>query len=122
MISMAALYTNAPTSNNATYQPLNPFYWRQDIARLDFRATDRNSIYFRWLHDNYDLVDPYGTFNASSLPNTPTRRQRSLRLRHSGCGHQRLHRLPWTGRGIPDVAYGRHRDLRQHDLPARQTD
>ncbi|MCL4401376.1 MAG: carboxypeptidase regulatory-like domain-containing protein, partial [Acidobacteria bacterium] len=32
--------------------------------------------YFRWLHDNYDLVDPYGTFNASALPTTPTARNR----------------------------------------------
>jgi hypothetical protein len=76
MIQKAALYTNTPTGNNATFQVLNPFKWREDIYRMDFRATEKNSVYFRWLHDHYDLVDPYGTFNASALPNTPTARNR----------------------------------------------
>ena len=76
MIQKAALYTNTPTGNNATFQVLNPFNWREDIYRMDFRATEKNSIYFRWLHDNYDLVDPFGTFNSSALPNTPTARNR----------------------------------------------
>jgi hypothetical protein len=76
MIQRAALYTNTPTSNNATFQVLNPFNWRQDYYRMDYHATDHNTVYFRWLHDNYDLVDPYGTFNASALPNTPTARNR----------------------------------------------
>ncbi len=76
MIQRAALYTNTPTSNNSTFQVLNPFNWRQDLVRIDYHATDNNSVYFRWLHDNYDLVDPFGTFNASALPNTPTARNR----------------------------------------------
>jgi hypothetical protein len=76
MIKMAALYTNTPTSNNATFQVLNPFNWREDIYRMDYQVTDRNKLYFRWLHDHYDLVDPFGTFNSSALPNTPTARNR----------------------------------------------
>ena len=76
MIKYAALYTNLPASNNAIYQVLNPFNWRQDIARLDYRPTDSHSIYFRWLHDRYDLIDPFGTFNSSQLPSTPTARNR----------------------------------------------
>jgi hypothetical protein len=76
MAQQAALFTNTPTSNNTTFQVLNPFNWRQDIARVDYRITDSNNIYFRWIHDNYDLVDPFGTFNASQLPNTPTARNR----------------------------------------------
>src|SRR5258708_35813560 len=76
MIKQAAFYSNTPTANNATYQVLNPFNWRQDILRVDYRPTNSNTVYFRWLHDNYDLVDPFGTFNSSQLPNTPTTRNR----------------------------------------------
>uniref|UniRef100_Q01QH6 TonB-dependent receptor n=1 Tax=Solibacter usitatus (strain Ellin6076) TaxID=234267 RepID=Q01QH6_SOLUE len=76
MIAKAAVYTDTPTTNNATFQVLNPFTWRQDIAKIDWRPNDKDYFYGRWIHDNYDLVDPYGTFNASSLPNTPTARNR----------------------------------------------
>jgi len=76
MIKKAAAYTNTPTSNNATFQVLNPFKWREDIYRIDFRPAEKHSLYFRWLHDHYDLVDPFGTFNSSALPNTPTARNR----------------------------------------------
>jgi hypothetical protein len=76
MIKQAAAYSSTPTSNNATFQVLNPFNWRQDIARIDYNINDKNTIYFRWIHDNYDLVDPFGTFNSSQLPNTPTARNR----------------------------------------------
>jgi hypothetical protein len=76
MIKQAAVYTNTPTGNNATFQVLNPFNWRQDIAKIDWHPNDKDYVYFRWLHDNYDLVDPFGTFNSSSLPTTPTQRNR----------------------------------------------
>jgi hypothetical protein len=76
MIQQAASFTDKPISNNAIYQVLNPFHWRQDILRVDYTVNDRNSVYFRWLHDSYDLVDPFGTFNASQLPTTPTARDR----------------------------------------------
>ena len=76
MIGKAALYTNTPTGNNATFQVLNPFNWRQDIVKLDWHPTDRDYVYGRWIHDNYDLIDPFGTFNSSALPNTPTLRNR----------------------------------------------
>jgi hypothetical protein len=76
MSTMASLYTNLPTSNNATYQAYNPFNWREDIARIDYRISDNQTLYFRYLHDNYNTIDPFGTFNGSSLPNTPTQRHR----------------------------------------------
>ncbi len=75
-IQRAALYTNTPTQNNTTFQVLNPFNWRQDYIKINYRMTDRQELYFRWIHDNYDLVDPFGTFNSSQLPNTPTQRNR----------------------------------------------
>lgn len=76
MTKYAASYTNLPGSNNTIFQVLNPFNSRQDIARVDYRITDNNNIYFRWLHDAYDLIDPFGTFTASQIPTTPTARNR----------------------------------------------
>jgi hypothetical protein len=76
MIQRAAAYSNTTTTNNATFQVLNPFNWREDIYRMDYRPNEKHGIYFRWLHDHYDLVDPFGTFNSSALPTTPTARNR----------------------------------------------
>src|SRR5580765_3209761 len=51
--------------------------WRYpDIAKIDWHPNDKDYVYLRWIHDNYDLVDPFGTFNSSALPNTPTLRNR----------------------------------------------
>jgi len=52
MINKAALYTNLPTTNNATFQVLNPFNWRQDIGKVDWRPNDKDYLYARWLHEN----------------------------------------------------------------------
>jgi hypothetical protein len=76
MIKYASRYVNTPTSNNATFQVLNPFNWREDIFRLDYQINDHQSLYFRYIHDNYNTIDPFGTFNASALPTTPTLRNR----------------------------------------------
>ncbi len=76
MSTLASLYTNTPVGNNATYQAFNPFNWREDIARVDYRINDKHSFYFRYLHDNYNTIDPFGTFGSSPLPNSPTQRHR----------------------------------------------
>jgi hypothetical protein len=76
MIKYAAAYSNTPTNNNATYQVLNPFNFREDIARVDWRPGDNHSVYIRYIHDNYNTIDPFGTFNGSALPTTPTLRNR----------------------------------------------
>ena len=66
-----------PTALNATFQPNNPFNWRQDLVRLDYRLNDKHSLYGRYLHDNFDLVDGFGTFvDGGVLPTTPTHRLR----------------------------------------------
>src|SRR5258705_552835 len=41
-----------PTVLTATFQPNNPFNWRQDLVRLDYRFNDKHSLYGRYLHDN----------------------------------------------------------------------
>ena len=81
-IKKAAIYTNTPPGNNATYQVLNPFNWRPDLLKIAWRPAERDAVSFRSIPDNYVPVDPYGTFNGSALPNTPTKRNRS------GCGPQ----------------------------------
>ena len=76
MIGMAALYSDTPTANNATYQLDFPFDWRQEILRFDYRLNADHSFYLRYLHDDYDLIEPRGTFIGAALPTIPTNRLR----------------------------------------------
>lgn len=76
METLAVFYVDTPTANNATFQQPNPFDYREDIVRIDYRINDKHSIYGRYLHDMYDLIDPFGTFINSPLPTIPTNRLR----------------------------------------------
>jgi Carboxypeptidase regulatory-like domain len=76
MISIASQYTDTPTGNNSTFQQFNPFEQRQDIIRIDWQMTDKQRVYGRYLHDEYDLLDPYGVFSGAPLPTVPTNRSR----------------------------------------------
>jgi hypothetical protein len=76
MIDLAAEYTNTATANNATFQQYNPFEQRQDIIRIDWQATGSQRVHGRYLHDEYDLLDPYGVFSGAPLPTVPTNRSR----------------------------------------------
>ena len=76
MIGRAAVYSNTPTTNNATYQLDFPFDWRQEIARVDYRHSSAHSLFFRYLHDSYDLIEPRGTFINANLPTISTNRIR----------------------------------------------
>jgi hypothetical protein len=76
MIQQAGVYSNTTTTNNATYQVLNPFSFREDIFRLDWHPAEKHSLFLRYLHDNYNTIDPFGSFTASALPTTPTARNR----------------------------------------------
>ena len=76
MEQLGASYINSPVANNLTLAPANPLNFREDIARIDYRLSDKNSLYGRWLQDYNQLVDPFGTFSSSNLPTTPTLRMR----------------------------------------------
>jgi hypothetical protein len=76
MEGLAVAYSDTPTANNATFQQPNPFNYREDNIRLDYRFNEKHSIYGRYLHDHYDLIDPFGTFINSQLPTIPTNRLR----------------------------------------------
>ncbi len=111
MEKLAASYTDTTTSNNATYQMSNPFSWREDIARLDYKYSDVHSFYFRYMHDNYNLVDPYGVFFGSQLPMTPTTRERpgyNYQLAHTWLPTAHIvnefkFNSSWNGQRIPMV-------------------
>ena len=76
MEKLAAFYSDTTAANNATFQQPNPFNFREDNIRIDYRINDKHTIYGRYLHDHYDLIDPYGTFIDSQLPTIPTNRLR----------------------------------------------
>lgn len=73
MEQVASSYTDAPTGNNTIFQFANPFNWRQDLVRIDYNINERHSVYGRYIHDQYDLIDP---FPVSGLPTTPINRVR----------------------------------------------
>ncbi len=84
--AMSALTVNTPIStvasaNNATFAVADPQRWREDIIRIDYHPAPQHALYLRYLHDNLNLVDAFGTFSPYSsstagLPTTPTTRIR----------------------------------------------
>jgi len=87
--AIAALYTSAaklsvqgalPTStntNNMTFNLATPFNIREDIIRVDEHANDKQSFYFRYLHDYVDIYAPFSTFGAAgAVPVDPDTRHR----------------------------------------------
>jgi Carboxypeptidase regulatory-like domain len=76
MQKLAVAYADTPTANNATFQQPGPFDWREDNVRIDYRFNTKHSLYGRYFHDNYNLIDPYGTFINSPLPTIPSNRLR----------------------------------------------
>ncbi|MEW6129928.1 MAG: carboxypeptidase regulatory-like domain-containing protein [Acidobacteriota bacterium] len=111
MEALAAAYTDTPTANNALYQQPNPFDVRQEIVRLDYRFNDSHSIYGRYIHDDYNLTAPFGTFIDSQLPTIPTNRRRpsfSYQVGHLWLINARLVNeakvnTSWNGQRIPPV-------------------
>jgi hypothetical protein len=118
MIDRALQFSNTPTSNNATYQLDFPFKSREDIARFDYRASDVNRFYLRYLHDMYDLVEPRGTFIGADLPTISTKRKRpgyGYQLGHSRVISPNLINdakvnASWNGQRIPPFGDSWRRD------------
>jgi hypothetical protein len=61
-LSAAGGLPTAATSNNVTFNLPNPLNLREDIARVDEHLNDKQSLYFRYLHDYVSISNPYGTF------------------------------------------------------------
>jgi hypothetical protein len=107
----AVSYADTPTANNALYREANPFHSREDLLRLDYRINSSHNVYGRYIHDKYDLIDPFGTFINSQLPTIPTNR---LRPGYSyQAGHTWMIRptlineakinAAWNGQRVPPV-------------------
>src|SRR6266478_5456111 len=111
MEKLAVAYADTTTANNATFQQPGPFDWREDNARLDYRFSEKHSIYGRYFHDYYNLIDPYGTFINSALPTIPSNRLRpgySVQLSYTWLIHPTLINeakinSTWNGQRIPPV-------------------
>ena len=109
-----ATFINQPIANNLTLYPLNPLNFREDILRLDYRLTDKHSLYGRWLQDANTLLDPFGTFSSSNLNTTPTNRNRP--------GESYLLSETWVA--TPHIVNEVHANatwVSQHILPAGNT-
>jgi hypothetical protein len=76
MAAAASSFDDRAVANNALFQGDNPFNFRQDLVRLDWQAAADHRVTVRVIHDNYDLIAPYGTFIDSQLPTSPTNRRR----------------------------------------------
>lgn len=74
--SEAGSYSDAPVANNAVYQLPQPFDFRQDILRLDYRFNERHNVFARYLHDINTLDNPFGISAGSELPTIPSQRTR----------------------------------------------
>jgi len=111
MEKLAVAYADSPTANNTIFQQPNPFNYREDNVRLDYRFNEKHSIYGRYLHDHYDLIDPYGTFITSQLPTIPTNRRRpgySVQISETWLVSPKLINeakinATWNGQRIPPV-------------------
>lgn len=109
MIGLAAQYTDQPIANNTVFQLDFPFDFRQDMLRIDYRQSQNQAFYLRYLHDKYDLVEPRGTFIGAAMPTIPTNRVRpgyGVQLAHTYIARQNLFNdmkvtASWNGQRIP---------------------
>ena len=73
MEQLATSYTDRAVGNNTVYQFPNPFNWREDLVRVDYVINPQNMLYGRFLHDDYNLIDPHP---LGGLPTVPINRVR----------------------------------------------
>ena len=85
-IGLATAFTNAPVGNNVTFQQPNPLDYREDLLRIDYKISEKHTLYGRYIHDKNELIDPFGTFITTQLPTIPSFRLRpgtSIQLSHT---------------------------------------
>ena len=111
MQKVATSFTNTFTGNNTIYQVSTPFDWREDFLRLDYRFSEKHSIFFRYLHDSYSIELPFGfsCAGAGDVPSCPENRRRpgtSYQLSHTWLMSPTLVNeayvnASWNGQRIP---------------------
>ena len=118
MSKAAASYRDVPISNNALFQNDNPFDFRQDVVRLDWQQSAAQRVTLRLLFDDYDLIDPGGTFINSQLPTVPTERRRPGRNWQVGHSwtiapnliNEAKANAAWNGQRVPPIGDAWKRD------------
>ena len=111
MQKLAASFTNTFGSANATYQVSTPFDWREDFLRLDYRISQKHTVFLRYLHDSYNIQLPFGFSCAGSgdVPSCPENRRRpgtSYQLSHTWLisptlVNEAYINASWNGQRIP---------------------
>ena len=76
MIDISSSFTNFPGGSNTTFQPNSPADFRQEIIRLDYVFNAKHTAYGRYIHDQNENIDPFGTFTISQLPTIQHARNR----------------------------------------------
>ncbi|HLK65576.1 MAG TPA: carboxypeptidase regulatory-like domain-containing protein [Bryobacteraceae bacterium] len=76
--SQAAIFSDTPTTNNATFEVPNPLNYREDLGRVDYRINDKHTLYGRWVDDYNSIYLAYGpgSVTSSYLPIVPEIRDR----------------------------------------------
>lgn len=75
--SVAGGLPTSTLSNNTTFNLPNPLNLREDIVRVDEHLNDKHSFYFRYIHDNVAIFNPFSTFGAAgAVPVDPDLRNR----------------------------------------------
>jgi len=73
----ASSFSNLATANNATFSPVTPQNWEEDVVRIDYVSRANRTEYFRYIHDHLILIDPFGPFSpGGALPTSPQDRNR----------------------------------------------
>jgi carboxypeptidase family protein len=85
-VGLAAAFTDSPIGNNITFQQPNPLDYREDLVRIDYRLSEKHTVYGRYIHDKNVLIDPFGTFITTQIPTIPSNRLRpgtSIQVSHT---------------------------------------
>jgi len=72
----AASFTNAGTGSNTIFQNNQPFDSREDFARVDLSLTQKQNIYLRYIHDEFNILLPGGFSCAGDIPSCAENRSR----------------------------------------------
>jgi hypothetical protein len=80
-LSTAGALPTSVQAGNTFFQPGGPTNWREDIIRVDYHASDKQSLYFRYIHDNVQVYNAFSTFGSNvggvgQLPVDPDLRNR----------------------------------------------
>ena len=111
MQKFATSFTDTFGGANTTYQVSTPFDWREDFLRLDYRLSQKHSVFLRYLHDSYNIQLPFGFSCAGSndVPACPENRRRpgtSYQLSHTWLisptlVNEAYVNASWNGQRIP---------------------